>query len=61
MLKIDEGDVNMMNQHACHNIINERMSAMQKNEIPVVKADVKRVYKDITQTKEFWSNLAVIS
>ncbi len=53
---------NMVNQQVCPNNFIERMSTMKKSEIPVVKADMKKpVFKDITQTKEFWSNLAVIS
>jgi hypothetical protein len=62
MLKIDEGDVSMLNQQVCPNNFIERMSTMQKDEIQVVKADVKKSkYNDITQTKEFWSKLAVLS
>lgn len=52
----------MVNQQVYPNNIMERMSTMKKNDIPVVKTDLKKaVYKDITQTKEFWSNLAVMS
>lgn len=62
MLKINVGDGSMLNQQACPNNFIERMSTMQKDETLVVKANVKKSkYNDITQTKEFWSKLAVIS
>lgn len=62
MLKINAGDDSMLNQQACPNNFIERMSIMEKDETLVVKANAKKSkYNDITQTKEFWSKLAVIS
>ncbi len=61
MLKINAGDDSMLNQQACPNNFIERMSIMEKDET-LVKANAKKSkYNDITQTKEFWSKLAVIS
>ncbi|WP_378954780.1 hypothetical protein [Pelosinus sp. sgz500959] len=40
----------------------EGLGMMREDKTLVVKVDVKKaVYKDLTQTKEFWSNLAVLS
>ncbi len=62
MLKIDIGDGSMLNQQAYPNNFIDRISTMQKDETLVVNPNVnKSKYKDITQTKEFWSKLAVIS
>ena len=52
----------MVNQQVITANNMERMSMMRDDKATVVKVDVKKaVHKDLTQTKEFWSNLAVLS
>jgi hypothetical protein len=52
----------MINQQAYQNSFLGGMNIMEKNKTKVESTNVKKaVNVDITQTKEFWSNLAVIS
>jgi hypothetical protein len=52
----------MMNQQACQRSFLGGMNIMEKDKTTVEKTNVKKTANiDITQTKEFWSKLAVIS
>lgn len=52
----------MINQQAYQNSFLGGMNIMKKDKAKVETTNAKKtVYVDITQTKEFWSNLAVIS
>jgi hypothetical protein len=54
------GDVLMTNQQAYRKSFIGEMNAMKKDKTRVEKENVNKNV-DITQTKEFWSTLAVIS
>lgn len=52
----------MINQQAYQNSFLGGMNIMENNKTKVESSNVKKsTYVDITQTKEFWSKLAVIS
>lgn len=52
----------MINQQACQKSFLGGMNIMEKDKKIVEKTTVKKAANiDITQTKEFWSKLAVIS
>jgi len=52
----------MINQQAYQNSFLGGMNIMENNKTKVESSNVKKsAYVDITQTKEFWSKLAVIS
>ncbi|AIF49843.1 hypothetical protein [Pelosinus sp. UFO1] len=52
----------MINQQACQTNFLGGMNIMEKDKVRVENTNAKKtVNVDITQTKEFWSNLAVIS